>query len=164
DNALGLQYDSGDYHRSLDKALEMLDYEVFKEEQAKAREEGKYLGVGFSTYVEICGLGPSDVAGQVGFQGGLWESATVRVHPTGKVSVFTGTSPHGQGEETTFAQIIARKFGISEDDVEVIHSDTDRISMGWGTYGSRTTPVGGQRSQMRLTVCLRKRKRSRPIC
>jgi len=143
DNALGLQYDSGDYHRSLDKALEMLDYEVFKEEQAKAREEGKYLGVGFSTYVEICGLGPSDVAGQVGFQGGLWESATVRVHPTGKVSVFTGTSPHGQGEETTFAQIIARKFGISEDDVEVIHSDTDRISMGWGTYGSRTTPVGG---------------------
>ncbi|MFS8580099.1 MAG: molybdopterin-dependent oxidoreductase, partial [Novibacillus thermophilus] len=87
--------------------------------------------------------GPSKVAGAVGFQGGLWESATVRVHPTGKVSVFTGTSPHGQGEETTFAQIVADKFGIQAEDIEVIHGDTNRISMGWGTYGSRTTPVGG---------------------
>ncbi len=143
DNALGLQYDSGDYERSLDKALEMLDYEKFRSEQEEARKQGKYIGVGFSTYVEICGLGPSKVAGAVGFQGGLWESATIRVHPTGKVSVFTGTSPHGQGEETTFAQIVSQKFGIPQEDIEVIHSDTNRIPMGWGTYGSRTTPVGG---------------------
>ncbi|HEU5140753.1 MAG TPA: molybdopterin cofactor-binding domain-containing protein [Bacillales bacterium] len=143
DNALGLQYDSGNYHGALDKALEMLDYEDFRKEQEEARKQGKYLGIGFSTYVEICGLGPSKVAGQVGFQGGLWDSATVRVHPTGKVSVFTGTSPHGQGEETTFAQIVAQKFGIPQEDIEVIHGDTNRISMGWGTYGSRTTPVGG---------------------
>ncbi|AQS56150.1 xanthine dehydrogenase family protein molybdopterin-binding subunit [Novibacillus thermophilus] len=143
DNALGLQYDSGDYKGALDKVLNMLDYDKFREEQERARQQGKYLGVGFSTYVEICGLGPSKVAGAVGFQGGLWESATVRVHPTGKVSVFTGTSPHGQGEETTFAQIVADKFGIQAEDIEVIHGDTNRISMGWGTYGSRTTPVGG---------------------
>lgn len=143
DNALGLQYDSGNYEGALDRALEMLDYKQFREDQAKARQQGKYVGVGFSTYVEICGLGPSKVAGAVGFQGGLWESATVRVHPTGKVSVFTGTSPHGQGEETTFAQIVSQKFGIPQEDIEVIHSDTNRISMGWGTYGSRTTPVGG---------------------
>src|SRR5699024_7224659 len=143
DNALGLQYDSGDYERSLDTALEMFDYEQFRTEQEEARKQGKYIGIGFSTYVEICGLGPSKVAGEVGFQGGLWESANIRVHPTGKVSVFTGTSPHGQGEETTFAQIVSKKFGIPTEDIEVIHSDTDRIPMGWGTYGSRTTPVGG---------------------
>lgn len=143
DNALGLTYDSGDYQCSLDKALEMFDYEAFRKEQKEELKNGKYLGVGFSTYVEICGLGPSKVAGAVGFQGGLWESGTVRVHPTGKVSVFTGASPHGQGEETTFAQIVSQKFGIPQEDIEVIHSDTNRVPMGWGTYGSRTTPVGG---------------------
>lgn len=143
DNALGLQYDSGNYHGALEKALEIVDYESFRKEQEEMRKQGKYLGIGFSTYVEICGLGPSKVAGQVGFQGGLWDSATVRVHPTGKVSVFTGTSPHGQGEETTFAQIVSQKLGIPQEDIEVIHGDTNRISMGWGTYGSRTTPVGG---------------------
>src|SRR5690606_28132877 len=110
DNALGLQYDSGNYHRALEKALEMIDYDAFRKEQEEARKQGRYLGIGFSTYVEICGLGPSKVAGAVGFQGGLWESATVRVHPSGKVSVFTGASPHGQGEETTFAQIVSQKL------------------------------------------------------
>lgn len=143
DNALGLQYDSGNYEGSLAKALDMVDYDAFRQKQAALRKEGRYVGLGLSTYVEICGLGPSKVAGAVGFQGGLWESATVRVHPTGKVSAFTGTSPHGQGEETTFAQIIGNKFGIPQEDVEVIHGDTNRIPMGWGTYGSRTTPVGG---------------------
>ncbi|MCL6515885.1 molybdopterin cofactor-binding domain-containing protein [Alicyclobacillus sp.] len=141
--AMGLQYDSGNYEEALDKALAMLGYEKFREEQEKLRAEGRYLGVGVTTYVEICGLGPSQVAGAVGFQGGLWESATVRVHPSGKVTAFTGTSPHGQGEETTFAQIVSAKLGVPVEDVEVVHGDTHRIAMGWGTYGSRTTPVGG---------------------
>jgi carbon-monoxide dehydrogenase large subunit len=143
DNPLGLTYDSGDYRRALDKAMEMIDYQGVRKEQTKLSGEGKYIGIGWSTYVEICGLGPSEVAGAVGFQGGLWESATVRVHPSGKVTVFTGTSPHGQGEETTFAQIVAQRLGIDPGDVEVVHGDTNRIAMGWGTYGSRTTPVGG---------------------
>ena len=94
-------------------------------------------------YVEICGLGPSQVAGAVGFQGGLWESAIVRFHPSGKVHVFIGASPHGQGEETTFAQIVADELGVGVDDVKVVHGDTDNTPMGWGTYGSRTTAVGG---------------------
>jgi carbon-monoxide dehydrogenase large subunit len=96
-----------------------------------------------STYVEICGLGPSQVAGAVGFQGGLWESAIVRFHPSGKVNVFIGASPHGQGEETTFAQIVADELGVGVGDVKVVHGDTDNTPMGWGTYGSRTTAVGG---------------------
>ncbi len=139
----GLSYDSGDYEGALDKALQMVDYKKFRAEQSAARQQGRYLGIGFSTYVEICGLGPSVVAGAVGFQGGLWDSANVRVHPTGKATVFTGTSPHGQGEETTFAQIVAEELGIPIDDIEVVHGDTARIAMGWGTYGSRTTAVGG---------------------
>ncbi|MGH2459707.1 MAG: xanthine dehydrogenase family protein molybdopterin-binding subunit, partial [Chloroflexota bacterium] len=139
----GLSYDSGNYEGALDKALQLVDYGQFRKEQAAARQQGRYLGIGFSTYVEICGLGPSAVAGAVGFQGGLWDSANVRIHPTGKATVFTGTSPHGQGEETTFAQIVAEELGIPLDDIEVVHGDTARIAMGWGTYGSRSTAVGG---------------------
>ncbi len=141
--ASGITYDSGNYEAALDKALAMVDYKKFRAEQAEARQKGRYLGIGFSTYVEICGLGPSQVAGAVGFQGGLWESAVVRVHPTGKATAFTGSSPHGQGEETTFAQIVADELGLPLDDVEVVHGDTNAIPMGWGTYGSRTTAVGG---------------------
>ena len=141
--ATGITYDSGDYDTALDMALEMVDYDGFRQEQAAAREQGRYLGIGLTTYSEICGLGPSEVAGAVGFQGGLWESATVRVHPTAKVSAFTGGNPHGQGEETTFAQIVADEFGIPIEDVEVVYGDTSKIAMGWGTYGSRTTAVGG---------------------
>ena len=96
-----------------------------------------------ATWVEICGLGPSQVAGAVGFQGGLWESAIVRFHPTGKVNVMVGSSPHGQGEETTFAQIVSEELGVPVEDVEIIHGDTDTTPMGWGTYGSRTTVVSG---------------------
>ncbi|MCI0182310.1 xanthine dehydrogenase family protein molybdopterin-binding subunit [Sulfoacidibacillus ferrooxidans] len=142
-SALGLEYDSGNYQQALDKAIGMIGYETFRKEQEELRSQGRYVGIGCTTYVEICGLGPSQVAGAVGFQGGLWESSTVRVHPTGKVTVFTGASPHGQGEETTFAQIVGDRLGIPIDDVEIVHGDTDRIAMGWGTYGSRTTPVGG---------------------
>ena len=143
DTATGLTYDSGDYAGSLDMALEEVDYKGLREKQARLRGEGRYLGIGVTTYVEICGLGPSQVAGAVGFQGGLWEGAIVRFHPTGKVSVAIGSSPHGQGEETTFAQIVSHEIGVDVDDVEIVHGDTDRTPMGWGTYGSRTTAVSG---------------------
>jgi carbon-monoxide dehydrogenase large subunit len=141
--ATGLSYDSGDYTAALDRALAMLDYGAIRAEQQRLRGQGRYLGIGLSTYVELCGLGPSGVAGAVGFQGGLWENAVVRVHPTGKVTVLTGASPHGQGEETTFAQIVSNEIGVPVEDIEVVHGDTARTPMGWGTYGSRTTAVGG---------------------
>jgi carbon-monoxide dehydrogenase large subunit len=139
----GLTYDSGDYEGALDKALKQVNYDQLRAEQRAARERGRLLGIGVSVYVEICGLGPSQVAGAIGFQGGLWESAIVRFHPSGKVNVFIGASPHGQGEETTFAQIVADELGVAVGDVKVIHGDTDVTPMGWGTYGSRTTAVGG---------------------
>jgi carbon-monoxide dehydrogenase large subunit len=141
--ASGLVYDSGNYEGALDLALQIVDYPGFRAEQAAARKQSRYLGIGFSTYVEICGLGPSSVAGAVGFQGGLYESAVVRVHPTGKVTVFTGSSPHGQGEETTFAQLVSDELGVPFDDVEIVHGDTALIPFGLGTYGSRSTAVGG---------------------
>ena len=143
DVATGLTYDSGDYEKTLDLALEKVGYSSVREEQAGLKEQGRYMGIGVTTYAELCGLGPSQVAGAVGFQGGLWESAVVRFHPTGKVNIYTGTSPHGQGEETTFAQIVADELGLDVDDVELIHGDTDNTPMGWGTYGSRTTAVAG---------------------
>ncbi len=143
DVVTGLTYDSGDYNGALAKLLGEAGYDDLRAEQAGARENGRYIGLGLSTYVEICGLGPSQVAGAIGFQGGLWESAILRFHPSGKVHVMIGASPHGQGEETTFAQIVAGELGVSPDDVKVIHGDTDNTPMGWGTYGSRTTAVGG---------------------
>jgi aerobic carbon-monoxide dehydrogenase large subunit len=143
DVVTGLKYDSGNYPRTLDKALKHIGYEALRSEQAAARPKGRYIGIGVTSYVEICGLGPSQVAGAVGFQGGLWESAIVRFHPSGKVNVFIGSSPHGQGEETTFAQIVADELGVAVADVKIVHGDTDNTPMGWGTYGSRTTAVGG---------------------
>ena len=139
----GLTYDSGNYEGALTKALNHVNYEALRAEQKTARQKGRYIGIGVSVYVEICGLGPSQVAGAIGFQGGLWESAIVRFHPSGKVNVFIGASPHGQGEETTFAQIVADELGVGVNDVKVVHGDTDSTPMGWGTYGSRTTAVGG---------------------
>jgi len=141
--ATGLIYDSGNYAAALDKAEGMLDLKAFRLEQARARKEGRYLGVGVASYIEICGLGPSQVAGAVGFGGGLYDSAIVRVYPTGTVRVYIGASPHGQGEETTFAQIVADEFGYPVENVEIIHGDTDNTPQGWGTYGSRTTAVCG---------------------
>lgn len=143
DTAMGLNYDSGDYFKTLSKALEVAGYETLRKEQEEARKNGRYLGIGISTYVELCGLGPSKVAGAIGFGGGLWENSTVRVHPSGKVTILTGASPHGQGEGTTFAQVIADRFGIPVEDIELMSGDTHMISMGWGTYGSRTTAVAG---------------------
>jgi carbon-monoxide dehydrogenase large subunit len=139
----GLKYDSGNYEGALNKALAHVNYDALRAEQKSARQKGRYIGIGVSTYVEICGLGPSQVAGAVGFQGGLWESAIVRFHPSGKVNVFIGASPHGQGTETTFAQIVADELGVDVGDVKVVHGDTDSTPMGWGSYGSRTTAVGG---------------------
>ncbi|HSR50043.1 MAG TPA: molybdopterin cofactor-binding domain-containing protein [Acidobacteriota bacterium] len=143
DVATGLTYDSGNYQAVLDQALEMAGYEDLRQEQEQARQDGRLLGVGVTTYAEICGLGPSQVAGATGFQGGLWESCIVRVSATGKVQVMIGTNPHGQGEETTFAQIVSDELGFPVEDIEVVHGDTDQTPMGWGTYGSRTTPVSG---------------------
>lgn len=141
--ATGITYDSGNYQGALDKALQMVDYKKFRSEQAKARKEGRYVGIGVTTYCEICGLGPSQVAGAVGFGGGLYDSAIVRVYPTGVVRAYIGGKPHGQGEETTFAQIVADEFGIPVENVEVVAGDTEATPQGWGTYGSRTTAVCG---------------------
>ena len=139
----GLSYDSGDYPGGLKKLLDHVNYKDLRREQEEARKKGRCVGIGVTSYVEICGLGPSQVAGAIGFQGGLWESAIVRFHPTGKVNVYIGASPHGQGEETTFAQIVASEIGVDVNDVKVVHGDTETTPMGWGTYGSRTTAVGG---------------------
>jgi carbon-monoxide dehydrogenase large subunit len=143
---IGVIYDSGDYAGTLDKMLEMLDLDQVEREKAELREKGIYRGVGFSTYVEICGLAPSRVVGPSGFglQAGYWESAEVRVHPSGVATLFTGSSPHGQGHETGFAQIVADRIGCSPDQVEVIHGDTNTGPFGMGTYGSRTLSVGGE--------------------
>lgn len=137
----GLVYDTGNYEPALDQAMQMVDYPALRAQQAQLRKEGRYIGIGIVTYAEICGLGPSEVAGAVGFGGGLWESAIVRFHPSGKVNVMIGVNPHGQGEETTFAQIVADQLGLPVGDVVIVYGDTDQTPMGWGTYGSRTTPV-----------------------
>ena len=133
-----LAYDSGDYTAALDRALNMADYDALRQKQADLRARGRYLGIGFSTYVEICGMGPS-----AAMPAGGWESSTVRVDPTGKVTVLTGVSPHGQGQETTFAQLVADGLGVDLEDIRIIHGDTDAVQYGIGTFGSRATAVGG---------------------
>jgi carbon-monoxide dehydrogenase large subunit len=141
--ATGVSYDSGNYERSFDRAMEMVDYRGFRREQEDARKQGRHLGIGMASYVEICGGAPSAIASALGAQAGLWESALVRVHPTAKVTVYTGVSPHGQGNETTFSQLVSSELGIPMDDVEVIHGDTDKVQFGVGTFGSRSAAVGG---------------------
>ncbi len=146
ETALGIVYDSGDYHGSLDRLLEHVDLGAFREEQARLREQGVYRGVGFSTYTEICGLAPSRIVGPKGFglQTGTWEAAQVRVHHTGAVTVYTGTSPHGQGLDTTLAQVVADRLGVDPQNVQVVHGDTSTGPEGKDTYGSRSTAVGGE--------------------
>lgn len=136
--ATGLFYDSGNYQGALDKALKMADYTKLREDQKKARKAGRIMGIGVSTYVEICAIGPSAAT-----PAGGWESATVRIEPTGKVTILTGASPHGQGEETAFAQIAADELGVSVHDSTVIHGDTAIVQYGIGTFGSRGLAVGG---------------------
>lgn len=146
ETALGIVYDSGNYQGTLEKLLEHVDVDGFRAEQERLRGEGTHRGIGFSTYTEICGLAPSRVVGPGGFglQTGLWESAMVRVHLTGTVTVYTGTSPHGQGHETGFAQIVADRLGVDPQQVEVVHGDTGTGPQGLGTYGSRSLAVGGE--------------------
>lgn len=145
-NGLGLlPYDSGNYEPALDKALHMADYAELRKQQEAARAEGRLIGIGLSSYVEICGVAPSAWIGLPGegWGAGLWESANLRIHLTGKVVVTTGSLPHGQGVETTFAQIVADELGIPYDDVMIEHSDTAGTPFGYGTYGSRSLAVGG---------------------
>jgi carbon-monoxide dehydrogenase large subunit len=141
---VALAYDSGNYEPALDRALEMAGYGELRAEQERRRAAGgKLLGIGLSSYIEACGIAPSAVVGALGAQAGLYESATVRVHPTGTVTVYTGSSAHGQGHETTFAQIVADRLGLDVDQVDVIHGDTGEVPFGMGTYGSRSAAVGG---------------------
>jgi carbon-monoxide dehydrogenase large subunit len=143
--ASGLEIDSGDFVGALDRALELVDYESVRREQAERRERGdaKQLGVGFSTYTEMCGLAPSRILGAILYAAGGWDAATIRCLPTGSVQVFIGTSPHGQGHVTTFSQIVAERLGIPLDQVEVVHGDTSAMQLGLDTYGSRSLAVGG---------------------
>ena len=139
---VALQYDSGNYEGVLKKALDLAGYDAMRAEQS-ANDNGKLIGIGFSTYIEACGIAPSAVVGALGARAGLFESAQVTVQPTGKVTVHTGSHSHGQGHETTFAQIVADKLGIGMDDIEIVHGDSDRVAFGMGTYGSRSLAVGG---------------------
>ncbi len=137
-SSAGAVYDSGNYEAALDKALQMANYQDLRAEQAQKRAEGKLMGIGLSTYIEACGIGPKGT-----LPVGLFESARVRVEASGTVMVYTGISPHGQGEETTFAQIVSEEFGIPIEDILILHGDTDSTAEGRGTYGSRSTAVGG---------------------
>ena len=136
-------YDSGDYQQLFDKVTAMADYQGMRQAQAKARKEGRLVGIGVSGCIEASGPAPSRVAGSLGSAVGFWESAVIRVHPSGKASVFTGSHTHGQGHETTFAQVVADELGLNLEDVEVVHGDTARVPFGMGTYGSRSAAVGG---------------------
>lgn len=135
-------YDAGDYIASLDKALEVADYKGFPARRAESERNGKLRGIGMSAYIEACGIAPSAAVGSLGAGVGLWESAEVRVNPTGNVEVLTGSHSHGQGHETTFAQLVSARLGIPIDQVTVVHGDTDKVQFGMGTYGSRSGAVG----------------------
>jgi aerobic carbon-monoxide dehydrogenase large subunit len=137
-----MNYDAGDYHASLKKALELADYSGFGKRKRESARHGKLRGVGFSTYIEACGIAPSQAVGSLGCGVGLWESAEVRVNPTGSVEVLTGCHQHGQGHETTFAQVISERLGIPIENISVVHGDTDKVQFGMGTYGSRSGAVG----------------------
>jgi carbon-monoxide dehydrogenase large subunit len=140
---VGLTYDIGDYDACLNRALELADVAGFAKRRDESKQKGKLRGIGYSCYIEACGLAPSNVAGALGARAGLFEAGEVRVHPTGSVTVFTGSHSHGQGHETTFAQVVADRLGIAIENVEIIHGDTGRIPFGMGTYGSRSISVGG---------------------
>ncbi|NNM32038.1 MAG: xanthine dehydrogenase family protein, partial [Gemmatimonadetes bacterium] len=140
---VALEYDIGDYHSTLDLALKAADWEGFEARRSEAEARGKLRGIGISTFIEACGIAPSAVVGSLGARAGLYESGSVRVHPTGGVTVFTGTHSHGQGHETTFAQIVGDMLGLDYDQVDIVHGDSAKIPFGMGTYGSRSLAVGG---------------------
>ncbi|MFN0162996.1 MAG: xanthine dehydrogenase family protein molybdopterin-binding subunit [Burkholderiales bacterium] len=140
---VGLTYDVGDYDATLTKAIKLADVAGFPARKAASAAKGKKRGLGYSCYIEACGIAPSNVAGALGARAGLFEAGEIRVHPTGTVTVFTGSHSHGQGHETTFAQVVAAKLGIPVENVEIVHGDTGRVLFGMGTYGSRSLAVGG---------------------
>ncbi|HOM12168.1 MAG TPA: xanthine dehydrogenase family protein molybdopterin-binding subunit [Rubrivivax sp.] len=140
---VGLTYDTGNYAAHLDKAMQIADVAGYPARKAASAAKGKLRGLGYSCYIEACGLAPSNIAGALGARAGLFEAGEVRVHPTGTVTVFTGSHSHGQGHETTFAQVVAAKLGIAVEAVEIVHGDTGRVPFGMGTYGSRSLAVGG---------------------
>jgi len=137
-----MAYDIGDYEASLDKAMQLVDYDGFPGRRRASEAAGKRRGIGLSTYIEACGIAPSAAVGSLGAGVGLWESAEVRVNPTGSVEVLTGSHSHGQGHETTFAQLVSERLGVPLENVEIVHGDTDKVQFGMGTYGSRSGAVG----------------------
>jgi aerobic carbon-monoxide dehydrogenase large subunit len=156
---VALNYDSGNYEAALDKLLTVMDYRKARADQEAARKEGRLVGIGLSTYIEACSIAPSKVVGSLGAQAGLYESGKVRVHPTGGVTVYTGSHSHGQGHETTFSQLVADELGIPMEQVEIIHGDTGAIPFGMGTYGSRSGSVGGTALLMSLRKIKEKGKK-----
>ena len=140
---VALSYDIGDYDACLDEAMKMADVAGFEARKADSAKRGKLRGIGYASYIEACGIAPSNIAGALGARAGLYEAGEVRVHPTGSVTVFTGSHSHGQGHETTFAQLVAGRLGVPVENVDVVHGDTGRIPFGMGTYGSRSLAVGG---------------------
>jgi aerobic carbon-monoxide dehydrogenase large subunit len=137
-----MSYDVGDYAASLDKALEISDYRNFNKRKRESARNGKLRGIGFSSFIEACGIAPSAAVGSLGAGVGLWESAEVRVNPTGSIEVLTGSHSHGQGHETTFAQLVCERLGVGIETVNIVHGDTDKVQFGMGTYGSRSGAVG----------------------
>lgn len=156
---VALQYDSGDYFTTLKVALETADWNGFPARRAAAAARGRLRGIGISTYLEACGIAPSAVVGSLGARAGLYEVANIKVHPTGSVTVYTGTHSHGQGHETTFSQIIADKLGVPLSQVDVVHGDTGKIPFGMGTYGSRSLAVGGSAMVKAIDKIVAKGKR-----
>jgi len=140
---VALEYDSGDFIKNMEDRLTASNYDGFSDRRTKSENTGKIRGLGMATYIEACGMAPSTIAGSLGARAGLYESAEIRMHPTGSVTLFTGSSDHGQGHETTFSQIVSDGLGVPLENVEVVHGDTDRIQFGLGTYGSRSLAVGG---------------------
>ena len=154
-----MAYDAGDYAACLDKALELADYPNVKARKAASAAKGLKRGVGFSAYIEACGIAPSAAVGSLGAGVGLWESAEVRVNPTGSVEVLTGSHSHGQGHETTFAQLVSQRLGIPIEQITVVHGDTDKVQFGMGTYGSRSGAVGMTAIHMALHKVIVKAKK-----
>jgi carbon-monoxide dehydrogenase large subunit len=156
---VALQYDSGNYHATLDAALNAADWARFEARRTAAKAKGKLRGIGISTYLEACGIAPSAVVGSLGARAGLYEVGTIRVHPTGSVTVLTGAHSHGQGHETTFAQLVADKLGVPVAQVDVVHGDTAKVPFGMGTYGSRSLAVGGSAMDRAMDKIIAKGKR-----
>ncbi|MBV9539783.1 MAG: molybdopterin-dependent oxidoreductase, partial [Alphaproteobacteria bacterium] len=154
-----MAYDIGDYGASLKEAMERANVGGFAARKAEAAKKGKLRGLGYATYIEACGIAPSQAVGSLGAGVGLWESAEVRVNPTGSVEVLTGSHSHGQGHETTFAQLVADRLGVPIDTVEIVHGDTDKVQFGMGTYGSRSAAVGMSAISKALDKVIEKAKK-----